>query len=221
MKRFLLVGLFAAALAAQVAEKANERYRTPGGRAAIAQTLDGPDRDARQKPVELVQAMDLKPGMVVADLGTGVGYMLPFLSKAVGSSGKVIAEDIETDFLEKAKEKARREKLANVSFVKGTDTDPKLPENGVDVVLALDAYHHFDYPERMLENIRKGLRPAGRLVIVDFYKRPEAMPGGRAMEHIRLDQDDVIKEVEANGFRFISVREHIVKSQYMATFEKK
>jgi ubiquinone/menaquinone biosynthesis C-methylase UbiE len=147
--------------------------------------------------------------------------MLPFLSKAVGGDGRVIAQDIEDDFLDKAREKASKEKLANVSFVKGTPTDPNLPEAGVDVILALDAYHHFDYPEPMLANLRKSLRDSGRLVIVDFYKRKDAMPNGRALEHIRLDQDDVVKEVEANGFRFVSAREHIVRSQYMAVFEKK
>jgi len=67
---------------AQVADKANAAYKTPEGREQVAHTLVAPDRDAKQKPEELVQAMLLKPGMVVADIGTGAGYMLPFLSRA-------------------------------------------------------------------------------------------------------------------------------------------
>jgi ubiquinone/menaquinone biosynthesis C-methylase UbiE len=207
-------------LLAQVAKEANERYQTPEGRAAVAKGLIASDRDARQKPVELVAHMNLKPGMVVADVGTGAGYMLPFLSKAVGAAGKVLAQDIQDDFLAQAKKKAEQDQLGNILYVKGTATDPMLPEGGVDVALTLDAYHHYDYPEKMLAGLRKALKPGGRLVIVDYYKRPAAMSGGRAMQHIRLDSADVIKEVTANGFTLVSEREHIKDSQFMAIFTR-
>src|SRR5262249_52156118 len=85
-----------------------------------------------------------------AAAGTGVGYMLPFLSRRVGPKGKVIAEDIFDDFLAAAKDRVARQKLENVTFVKGTETDPNLPEGALDVVLTLDVYHHFDYPDKML-----------------------------------------------------------------------
>ena len=204
----------------QVAKQANEGYRTPEGRATVGKTLAAPDRDEKQKPKELVEAMSLKAGMVVADIGTGVGYMLPFLSQAVGPQGHVIAEDIFPDFLEKAEATVKRDNLQNVQFIKGSETDPGLPENGVDVVLALDSYHHWDYPEKMLSALHRELRDGGRLVIVEYYKRPDAMPGRRAMQHIRLDAPDVIKEIEANHFRLVSQHEHVKGSQYMAIFEK-
>ena len=73
-----------------------------------------------------------------------------------------------------------------MTFVKGTETDPKLPEGACDIVLALDVYHHFDYPDKMLAAIHKALKPDGKLVIVEYYKRQEAMPDGRALTHIRL-----------------------------------
>ncbi len=207
-------------LAGQAAKQANSHYATPEERRAVAAGLGRPDRDKEQKPQELVEAMQIRPGMVVADIGTGVGYMLPWLSRAVGPGGRVIGEDIFDDFLSAARNRASEDKLANVTFVKGTERDPNLPENGVDVVLALDSYHHYNYPEAMLAGIRRGLHSDGRLVVVEYYRRPEAMPGGGAMTHIRADQPAVIQEVESAGFRLLSKHDHIPGRQYMLVFEK-
>ncbi len=216
--KLLLVPVLVSAALAQVAGKANAGYKTPEGRDQVARTLVAPDRDARQKPEDLVHAMQLQPGMVVADIGTGAGYMLPFLSQAVGGTGRVLAEDIQDDFLAKARALAESQKLSNVTYIKGGEKDPMLPARGVDVALALDSYHHYDYPREMLAGLRRGLKPGGHLVIVEYYKSPTAMPNGRAMEHIRLDKPDVIKEVQANGFRLLAEREQIKDSQYMLTF---
>ena len=210
----------AGALSAQVATQANSQYQTEQGRKAMAAVLGSPDRDATEKPRDLVKAMALQKGMTVADVGTGIGYMLPFLSRAVGPDGRVIAEDIFDDFLAAAKQRAQNQNLGNVTFVKGTETDPTLPEGAVDEVLALDVYHHFDYPEKMLAGIHKALKPGGKLVVVEYYKRPEAMPDGRAMTHIRLDMPDVIKEVEANHFHLLEEKEHVRDVQYMLMLEK-
>jgi ubiquinone/menaquinone biosynthesis C-methylase UbiE len=211
---------FAAALPAQVATKANETYQTPQGRKAIANGLSNPDRDATEKPGLLIREMGLEPGMTVADIGTGVGYMLPFLSKRVGPEGHVIAEDIFDDFLSAARQHADQTGLTNVTFVKGTETDVNLPEGQVDMELVLDVYHHFNYPEKMLASLHKALKPGGKLVIVEYYKRESAMPGGRALTHIRLDMPDVIKEVEANHFHLLEEKEHVRDVQYMLILEK-
>ena len=209
---------------AQVATDANENYQTHEGRENIAKGLGDPAREERQKPRDIVDAMDLKPGATVADVGTGVGFMLPYLSHAVGDTGKVVAEDIQNDFLDKAKFKAQLSRLSNVQFVLGTDRDPKLPADTLEGVLVLDVYHHFDYPEAMLEHIHDSLLSDGKLVIVEYYKRQGAMPGSdpdQALRHIRLDQDGLIMEVEANGFRLISKRDLTPKSQYIAVFVRK
>jgi ubiquinone/menaquinone biosynthesis C-methylase UbiE len=212
--------LLAGTLAAQVAGQANAGYQTEQQRNAVAGGLADPARDEKQKPGELIRAMGLQPGMTVADVGTGIGYMLPFLSRRVGAEGHVIAEDIFDDFLGPAKQRAETLKLANVTFVKGTVTDPNLPEAGVDIVLALDTYHHFDFPEKMLAAIHRSLKPGGKLVVVEYYKRVEAMPGGRALTHIRLDMPDLIKEIEANRFHLIAEKEHIPDSQYLLILRK-
>jgi ubiquinone/menaquinone biosynthesis C-methylase UbiE len=225
VKRQKGLGLVAAVVLAlpswaQVATEANSRYQTAGGRQAVAQNLVGPDRDQRQRPGQFVRAMGVEKGMAVADVGTGIGYMLPFLSRAVGPAGKVYAEDIFDDFLAAARQRANNQNLPNVSFIKGTDRDPMLPEGALDRVLVLDAYHHFDYPELMLAAIHKALKPSGKLVIGEYYKRKGAMPNGQAETHIRLDLPDVIKEVEANHFHLVLERETIKDSQYMLILEK-
>jgi ubiquinone/menaquinone biosynthesis C-methylase UbiE len=221
INRAFLLAACCPALWAQVATDANTRYQTAEGRKAVAAGLASLGRDATERPQELVDAMALKPGMTVADIGTGVGYMLPYLSRAVGPSGHVLAEDIFDDFLNAAKQRAGDRKLGNVAFIKGTETDPRLTDSSVDAILALDSYHHYDYPEKMLAAFVQALRDGGRLVVVEYYKRPNAMPGGDAVKHIRLDEPDLVREIERNGFRKVSEREHIKGSQYMVVFEKK
>jgi SAM-dependent methyltransferase len=209
---------------AQVAGQANESYKTHEGRENIARTLGDPSREDRQRPRDIIEVMDLKPGGSVADVGTGVGFMLPYLSHAVGDTGHVYGEDIQNDFLDKAKLKVQLSRLNNVKFVLGTDRDPKLPADTLEAVLVLDVYHHFDYPEAMLEHIRDSLLSDGKLVIVEYFKRPGAMQNSDpnfALQHIRLDQDDLIQEVEANGFRLVSKHDLVPKSQYIAVFGRK
>jgi ubiquinone/menaquinone biosynthesis C-methylase UbiE len=164
----------------------------------------------------LIEKLNIAPGMTVADIGTGVGYMIPFLKSAVGTEGKVIAEDIFPDFLEQARERAAQDGAAKVEFILGTERDPKLPPASVDLALVLDAYHHFDYPEEMLAGIAKGLKAGGRLAIVEFHRE-----GFRDPKHIRMTQEELIREVERAGFRLLSVEDFLPKVQYLAIFRKK
>jgi len=213
MKTAALLLVCAALAWPQVATEANKNYTTKEGRDGVARTLDNPNRDKTQKPEEIIELMHIRPGMTVADIGTGTGYMLPFLSKAV-EGGKVIGEDIAPDFLDRARARVSSDKLTNADLILGTETDPKLPAHAVDIALVLDVYHHFNYPAKMLANIAHGLKPHAHLVIVDFYKKD--MPN-----HVRLDRDEVAREVESNGFRLIATTEHTGNKQYMLTFEKR
>jgi ubiquinone/menaquinone biosynthesis C-methylase UbiE len=210
MKLFTILILTAAAWA-QVADDANKGYKTKEGRDKVAATLDDPHRDGKQKPRELIAAMHIKPGMTVADIGTGTGYMLKFLSDAVGPTGKVFGEDIQTDFLDRAKAK----NVPRTELILGTTTDPKLPPASIDIALVLDVYHHFDYPDKMLANIRSALKPGAHLVIVDYYKSASPSPG-----HIRAERDEVAAEIEHDSFHLLSKSDHIPKTQYILTFEK-
>lgn len=216
-KELLLTAALAAPLAGQVAEKANEHYRTPEGRQGMLANLGAADRAERLRGEVVVGELGIEPGSTVADLGTGGGAMLPLLSQAVGPQGKVFAQDIFEDFLAHAKEKHAN--LANVAWVLGNEKDTRLPEGSVDLAITIDAYHHYDYPAQVLASIRAALRPGGRFAIVDYFKRPGAMaPPADAVEHIRLDRDDVIKEVTGFGFRLVRTVEHVPGKQYIAIF---
>lgn len=209
----ILVGLMIAGSAScQVAAEANRQYQTEQGRTALAKSLGNPARDQQQKPGAVVAALGIKSGSTVADIGTGVGYMLPWLSKAVGGSGTVLAEDIQSDFLATARKKTVDEKLGNVKLILGEARDPKLPSGAVDLILLLDVYHHFDYPEKMLGALAAALRGNGRIAVVEYYKNQ------MAAGHIRLDHDDVIREVESYGFRLTSRNDHITSRQYLLIF---
>ena len=217
--RYVVTVLLTLGAAAQVATEANKQYQDRKGREGIASTLVGEGRDTRQKPQELIAALGLKPGMTVADVGTGAGYMLPHLSAAVSPGGKVLAEDIFPDFLEAAKKRAA--KLTNVEYVLGDVKSAKLPPASVDVALVLDAYHHFDYPEAMLGSIREALKPGGRIVVVEYHKNEKAMPNGRALQHIRATRDEFVKEIEGFGLKAVEVKDFLPEVQWMAVFEKR
>jgi SAM-dependent methyltransferase len=220
MNRLLLAFLITIPAFPQVATEANRGYQTREDRERVAATLVHAGRDSRQKPRELIAAIGIERGMAVADIGTGVGYMLPFLSQAVGPEGRVTGEDIFPDFLERARDRAKG--LPNVDLVQGSEKDSNLPPMSFDLVLLLDAYHHFDYPAEMLAGIRDSLKPGGRLALVDFYRRPGSVGPDRSDEwifkHIRIDQDEVVKEVRAAGFELVSARPFIEGSQYLLLF---
>ncbi len=219
--RFILILLAAATAWSQVAKEANQAYETKEDRAKMAQRLEAPARLANLQTAELVARLGIPSGSTVVDLGTGTGNLLKDLSAAAGAKGRVIAEDIFPDFLDRARERAQAAKLANVEFVLGTETDPKLPAGAADLVIILDAYHHFDYPEKMLAGIKRGLRPGGRLAIVEYHKKRGAMEGDPdfALKHIRAGAEQVVQEVEAAGYKLLWRRDHAPDKQYIAMFQ--
>lgn len=221
MRVLSILLLPAAGLWCQVAQEANRDYATPGDRANMVQRLEAPARLAKLRPAELVARLEVARGSTVVDLGAGTGNLLEALSRAAGPGGRVIAEDIHADFLDRARHRAKTEKLGNVEFVLGTEVDPRLPAGVADLVIVLDAYHHFDYPEQMLAAIKRGLRPGGRLAIVEYHKKRGAMEvedPDFAIKHVRAGAEQVAREVEAAGYQLLWQREHAPGSQYIAMF---
>lgn len=161
-----------------------------------AKRFDDPARDAWQKPNEVVSAMQITQGMTVADLGAGTGYFEPYLSRAVGASGTVLALDVEPDMVRYLGERAKREKLANVRPALVAMDDPKLPSRGVDRVLAVDVWHHIParaaYAAKLVEAVKSG----GKVVVVDFTLEAKHGPP----VHHRLAPEVIAKELETAGF---------------------
>jgi len=180
--------------------------------AAGSDWLDRPERESEEHPDQALEALDLKRGMVVADVGAGSGFMSFKMAKLVGPSGKVYANDVQPEMLEKLRARAQRDKVANVQTVLGTETDPKLPAGSLDLILMMDVYHEFSHPQEMLDRLREALKPAGRLVLVEYRKEDPKIP--IRPEH-KMSVADVKTEVEAEGYQFDQVievlpRQHII-----------
>lgn len=204
-----------------VAPGINQGYGTEQGRARAVQILEGEGRELYQKPHDVIRNLSLKAGDVVCEVGAGTGYFTPFLSQAVGTAGQVLAQDPQPEFLELLKQKKAEQGLRNVETVLGTYTDTNLPDGTCDVVFLLDVYHHFEWPTPMLDAMKLDLAPRGRLVIVDFYRRPNEIFdrwGIDARQHLRLDLDGVIAEVESHGWRHVDTRTFL-DHQFFVVFE--
>jgi ubiquinone/menaquinone biosynthesis C-methylase UbiE len=177
--------------------------------------LEGPDRDAWQRPDQIMDALLIAEGSVVADLGAGGGWFTIRLANRVGPNGIVYAEDIQQQMIEAINRRVARAQLTNVVTILGTASDPMIPEP-VDAVLIVDAYHEVEEPVIMLRNVAKKLKPTGRLGIVEFKK--DGWGPGPPMDE-RVDAERVIRDAEAAGLRLIS-RENFLRYQYMLVFER-
>ena len=215
----LLLTLFLPA-AAQVAKEANKEYQSPADRERIIQRLENTDRVERLKLKELIPLLGIRPGSTVADVATGTGIMLPFLVEAVGPSGRVVAEDIQQQFLDKAQEKVKANGWSNVTLTLGADRNPNLPAGQLDLVFILDAFHHFDYPGEMLDHIARSLKPGGRLAIMEIYQKRRGSKDEDMSKHVRADKDQFTKEIEGFGWRLLSQNDHAT-NQYLLIFSKK
>lgn len=188
-------------------EAAPKRERQPAEVLShtYADHLERPERLEKEKPDEVVRIMNLKDGDVVADIGAATGFYTRRLAKAVAPSGKVYANDIQPEMLERLKELAAAEGLTNIIPVLGTDTDPKLPEGAMDWILIVDSYHEFQEPEAMLEKIKKSLKPNGRVALLE--QRLEGDTASHISTRHRMSVEQVLSEWEPAGFTLIETIE--------------
>jgi ubiquinone/menaquinone biosynthesis C-methylase UbiE len=158
-----------------------------------ASWLERPDREKEESPTKMLEALKIKEGHVVADVGAGSGYHAFRMSKVVGDKGKILAVDIQQEMLDLIEKKAKKEKITNIETVKGTTDDPKLPKEGVDLILMVDVYHEFEFPFEMTTKMVESLKPGGRLVFVEFRLEDKDVP--IKLVH-KMTERQVIKEME-------------------------
>jgi len=174
--------------------------------------LERPEREQEENPEGALDALNLKAGMTVADVGAGTGYMSLKLAKRVGPGGKVYAEDVQPEMLQRVRANAAKAKASNVVAVQGSFTDPMLPKGQMDLVLLADVYHEFSEPQKMLRGIRESLKPDGRLVLLEYRKEDPKIP---IREEHKMTVAEVKTELEAEGFHLAQVietlpRQHIL-----------
>ena len=141
-----------------------------------ARWLERPERMEEERPDRVLAALDLKPGMTVADVGAGSGYYSWRIAERVGAGGTVYAVDIQPEMVRLLEQQMTQRGAANVKAVLGTATDPRLPAGTLDLALMVDVYHELEYPYEMLASITRALKPGGRLVFVEFKGNDPTVP---------------------------------------------
>src|SRR5262245_35120598 len=176
-----------------------------------AQVFDDPQRDAWQKPDEVISTLALPLDAVVADVGAGTGYFAARLARVL-ARGVVYAVDIEPEMVKYLTDRAQRENLPNMRSISGTPDDPRLPKQ-VDLILLVDTYHHIGARERYFSKLRAMLKPGGRLAVIDFkLDSPTGPP-----KEVRIAPDSVKQELSSAGYSL--EKEHsFLPHQYFLVF---
>ena len=199
----------------------NARFLDPGLNVQEwEERFENETRDTFRHRQAIVDALGLRPGQAIADVGSGTGAFLPALQRKVGPGGKIYAVEISPAFVEHLKERARAEKLDSVEVVQGAALRTNLASDSVDTVLVVDTYHHFDDPGAMLEDLSRILKPAGTLAVIDY----DRIPGKSrqwVLDHIRLEKSGFIDEIRSGGFDFIEEKPIPFKESFMLLFRKR
>jgi arsenite methyltransferase len=211
-----VVGMCGAPADAQAPRTEHEMHGLHRDPAAYIKALEDPKRDAYQKPHEVMQALAVREGEIVADIGAGSGYFTVRLAQHVGASGHVYAVDVSPEMIRHLHARVRDLKLMNVSPILAPPDDPLLPQ-AVDRFLIVDVWHHVEDQKAYLERMKSLLKPDGEVVMIDFHKRE--LPVGPPVA-MKIARDDLVKQMETHGFRV--AREHtFLPYQYFIVFKVK
>ena len=179
--------------------------------------LEDPQRDAYQKPHEVLSALRLKPGETIADIGAGSGYFTFRLSHFVGEKGKIYAVDVSPDMILYINRRIRDLKVNNVISILADPDDPLLPDRSVNRFFFSESWHHIENQTKYLSLMKRMLKPGGEIVMIDFHKKE--IPVGPPLE-MRIAREALIKLMEQNGFRL--AKEHtFLPYQYFLVFMPK
>lgn len=187
----------------------------------MVERFEGESREVFVNREDIVAAMELEPGMDVADVGAGTGPFLEPLSEAVRPEGSVVAVDIAQGFVDHMRERAREEGLENVSVQLCSEDSVDLPARSIDVAFLCDVYHHFEYPRNSMGSIHHALRGDGQVVIVDFERIP-GVSREWVLGHVRAGKQEVFEELDRFGFELVEELEiEGLEENWMARFEKR
>ena len=196
----------------------NKTYEHPDVPESI-QRFESNGRDVFDHRLEIVAALELKPGMTVADIGAGTGLFTRLISPAVGATGKVYAVDIAKEFIDHIEKTAHEQKMENIVGVVCKQDSTELPLNSVDLVFICDVYHHFEFPQRTLHSIHEALKPNGQIVLIDYQRIP-GKSSDFVMGHVRAGQEVFTQEIVDAGFKQIDEKKNLLKESYFVRFEK-
>lgn len=174
--------------------------------------LERPEREQEERPRLLLDALALKPGQVVADVGAGSGYLTWRMAQRVGSAGKVYATDIQPEMLLILRTNMTARGLTNVIPVLSTPQDPHLPANTLDLIVLVDVYHECEFPYEMARGMAAALKPGGRLVFVEYRGEDRWVPIKRLH---KMTEAQVRREMALHDLEWVSTgrelpRQHIL-----------
>ena len=221
MRRTLLLITPALLLVGPAVSFALERPQDERHPAAVmsfrgADWLEREGREQEQRPEEVIKAMGLGDGDVVADLGCGTGYFARRMARAVAPKGRVYAVDIQPEMLALMKGLLEKDGTTNVIPVLGEAGDPKLPKGGLDWILLVDVYHELQQPKAMLAKMRESLKPTtGRIALIEYRLDGDSALHIRA-EH-RMSPAQVLAEWQPAGFRLVA-RHEFLPTQHFFVF---
>jgi ubiquinone/menaquinone biosynthesis C-methylase UbiE len=210
----LPAALVPATALAQAAATPPDMHQRHGDPASYIASLEDPARDAYQKPDEVLKALALRPGEVLADIGSGSGYFTVRFARAVGEAGRVYAVDVSPDMVRHLNRRLRDSGVRNVVPVLSEPNDPLLPPASVDRVVIVNTWHHIDDRPGYLALLGRALKPGGQVVHVDFHKRD--LPVGPPVS-MKISREDLVKEMDAAGFR-LAAEHTFLPYQYFLVF---
>jgi ubiquinone/menaquinone biosynthesis C-methylase UbiE len=180
------------------------------------ETMERAERDTWQKPGEVVGALHLKNGDIVADIGAGTGYFTRPLAKAVAPKGKVYAVDVAGDILQYLRERAEKDNINNIVTIVSQPQDPMLPRNSLDLAFFCDVTHHIDNRIDFYRKLLPAVKQHGHMAIIDY---PPDSPHHPHNPNELVPRTQVISEAEQAGFKFVKDFQFL-PYHYFLIFEK-
>lgn len=219
MMRHLLALAMACCLLSVTVFAAEERqdHRRPADIKQYLEQLDSEERDQYQKPRQVIEALNLKPGLAVADLGSGSGYFTRRFIEAVKETGKVYAVDVEPEMLKYAEESVvHMHRSYTAEFILARPDNPKLPYGSIDLLFLCNTYHHLEDRSKYFSDTKSSLKPGGRVAIIDFYHDERSGKLDFPKRHL-VPRETVIAELTEAGYTLVR-EHHFLPKQYFLEF---